>query len=570
MRMARIGVLSDQQATGRRHRYGINVFETYIGEVLAHAGLPFQWINRAEDIQVYDPDVLIIALAEEDPETEEAIWAYSEQGGTVISYGGLNRLATRLGCYELRELPVGYTHPDQLGAFGDVALRHLGAKPWDIGAASAAYGAQSFGTLCKDTPDGTEAGAVRLQFNVGQGRIDRWSVNIPKTIVMFQQGTGPVIHDGVPARDGTGSVDEGILKADDACGMDWELDRLHTETGAPYFAYPYADIWRERLIAHLLQIVTGKGMTVPLIGYWPDGVPCVATISHDSDHNIDESAETTLEVLKECGIHSTWCMIEPGYSPSVYERVLREGHELAFHYNALDVQNGRWGGDEFGRQFEWLKQATGLHAVTSNKNHYTRYEGWGELFEWCEQNGIQADQTRGPSKKGNIGFIFGTCHPYFPIAWFDQHNRLYDVLEISFLTQDLDHISLADSSVVIPFLEQTAKAEGAAHFLFHQIHIHQQPAVTDALRKVVDEAVKRGFRFWTSEQINQWERARREIRIDGIDEQGEIRASGTIGVNDIIVYLPSPDKEAGPDMVERFGVPCRKVVLNRSASNQPV
>lgn len=570
MRMARIGVLSDQQAAGRRQRYGINVFESYIGEVLAHAGLPFQWINRVEDIQDCDPDVLIIALAEEDPETEEAIWAYSEQGGTVISYGGLNRLAARLGCFELRELPVGYTYPDLQGAFGNVSLRHLGAKPWETGDASEAYGAQSSGTLRNDTPDGTEAGAVRLQFSVGQGRIDRWSVNIPKTIVMFQQGIGPVLHDGVPARDGTGSVDEGILKADDRCGMDWELDRLHTETGAPYFAYPYADIWRERLIAHLLQIVTGKGMTVPLIGYWPDGVPCVATISHDSDHNIDESAETTLDVLKECGIHSTWCMIEPGYSPSVYERVLREGHELAFHYNALDVQDGRWSGDEFDRQFEWLKQATGLHAITSNKNHYTRYEGWGDLFEWCEQNGIQADQTRGPSKKGNIGFLFGTCHPYFPIAWFDRHNRLYDVLEISFLTQDLDHITLADSSVVIPFLEQTAKAEGAAHFLFHQVHIHQQPAVTDALRKVVAEAVKRGFHFWTSEQINHWERARRGIRIDGIDEQGEIMASGTKGVNDIIVYLPLPDKEAGPDVMARFGVPCRKLVLNRSASNQPV
>ncbi|MBW7453983.1 hypothetical protein K0U00_08025, partial [Paenibacillus sepulcri] len=400
-----------------------------------------------------------------------------------------------------------------------------------------------------------------------RGRIDRWSVNIPRTVVMFQQGTSPVLHDGIPAKDGTGSVDEGILKADDRCGMDWELDRLYTETGAPYFAYPYADIWREHLIAHLLQIVTGKGLTIPVIGYWPDGVQCVATISHDSDLNIDETADTTLDVLKECGIHSTWCMIEPGYHSAVYERVKRDGHELAFHYNALDIQNGKWSEDEFDRQFEWLKQATGLHAVTSNKNHYTRYEGWGELFEWCEKNGIQADQTRGPSKKGNIGFLFGTCHPYFPIAWFDRHNRLYDVLEISFLTQDLDHVNLADSSVVIPFLEQTAKVEGAAHFLFHQVHIHQQPAVTDALRKVVAEAVKRGFQFWTSEQINNWERSRRGIRIDGIGEQGEIMASGTEGINGIIVYLPMPITEAGPNVVERFGVPCRKTVLNRSARN---
>ncbi|GIQ63353.1 hypothetical protein PACILC2_19210 [Paenibacillus cisolokensis] len=560
MRMARIAVLLDRQAAKRRHRYGINVFEAFVGEVLAHAGIAYEWIDGAEELTRSNPDLLIVALAEDDQASADAIWAYAERGGTVISYAGLRALASRMGCYEQWSIPVGYASWP-----GEERLRFLSATPWEQEEAGA-YPAAGEGVIRKERPSGSTAGPALLRFTVGEGAIERWAVNIPQTIVLFQQGTGPVLQDGIPARDGTGAVDEGILKADDRCGMDWEWDRLRTETGAPYFAYPYADLWKERLIGHLLKCARAKGLTVPFLGYWPEGVPAVALISHDSDLNVDESAETTLDVLEECGIRSTWCMIEPGYSPSVYERVKQKGHELAFHYNALEAQQGKWDASEFGRQFDWLKKATGKAEVVSNKNHYTRFEGWGELFAWCEQNGIQADQTRGPSKKGNIGFLFGTCHPYFPIAWFDEANRLYDVLEISFLTQDLDHVHLSDSSVIVPFLEQVARVGGAAHFLFHQIHIHEQPRVTRALRKVVAEARSRGFQFWTSEQINAWERARRKVKVTAIGSDGKVTAEGIDHLNNIVVYIPlsEPDEtdRTGAETEIRYGVPCRKVVLN--------
>src|SRR5690606_23770950 len=109
----------------------------------------------------------------------------------------------------------------------------------------------------------------------------------------------------------------------------------------------------------------------------------------------------------------------------------------------------------------WFKTTSGLAQIASNKNHLTRVEGWGELFRWCEANGIASDQTRGNSKRGNIGYLFGTCHPYFPIAWSDERNRFYDVLEISFLYGDFLHV---DTSIIPPFLEQAIRVEGIAHF----------------------------------------------------------------------------------------------------------
>lgn len=558
MRMAKVAVLLEKTAAEKRWKFGLNVFEKYIEEILAHAGISYEMLESLEDGVPEDADIVLDVLSQE-KSSLEALLAFAEKGGKVISYAGLNAAAEQFGCREIASNGAGYAKlPAQLGDARP--MRYLQARPWVIDDESRAE-LHAAGSLHATQPNGEQTAPAFIRIQVGSGSIDRWAVNMLYTIVGMQQGTMPVFEDGIPAADGTGSVNDSILKADDRVEMDWTWDRLTTpETGTPYFAHPYADLWREALITHLMKSVVDMGLTLPFIGYWPEGVSRVAMISHDSDTNKDEHAEATLEVLEECGIRSTWCMIEPGYSTYIYDRVKAAGHELAFHYNALDAQNGKWDEDEFVRQLNWFKQAADVEEVTSNKNHYTRYEGWGELFQWCEKYGIAADQTRGPSKKGNIGFLFGTCHPYFPIAWADERNRMYDVVEIGFLTQDLDHRILADSSVIVPFLEGVARVEGVAHFLFHQIHIKEQPKVTEAIKKVVRLAKEAGFVFWTSKEINDWTRARRTIRIEGIDAAGHVETTAGAELENVVAWVPVPAVGEGTAM--KFGVHCKKQVIS--------
>lgn len=563
MKLARLGVLIDEVTRKKRQRCGVNVFECYIEEILEHAGIPYTRVSDIGALDVSKFDLVIAAVVPDNELAADLLWEYAVAGGMLISYGGLGLLARRLSCRQRPRMGTSYV---RLLEFARVpmALRCLSAQPWE----AEREGDDMKGTLHAGSPQGQTSGYALQSFAVGQGEIHRWAVDIPTTVVHLQQGVGPVAQDGIPAPDGSADIDEGILKADDEVAFDWEWDRELTETGMPYFAYPHADYWREVLLSHLLSCAQYKKVTLPMIDYWPEGIERVALISFDSDFNEDERAVTTLDVLKELQVPSTWCMIEPGYSSTVYERIQAEGHELALHFNALEKENGIWSLDEFTRQRQWVQLATGLKAITSNKNHYTRFEGWSELFRWCEVNGIAADQTRGPTKRGNVGFLFGTCHPYFPIAWCDEANRRYDVLEIGFLTQDMNHPSLSDTSIIEPFLEQVSSVSGVAHFLFHQVHIHGLEPVRQAIREVAEKAKARGFTFWTSKQINDWQRARRRISVSGIDEAGQVqlkREIGCQGMNEeaLTIWLPISGDHiaaASENVSYRYGVPCVKQV----------
>ncbi|MCH1624482.1 hypothetical protein [Fredinandcohnia quinoae] len=563
MKIGKVGIYIDQKEVENRWSNGMNVFELYILEVFEHLRLPFQMVEDLSNLQSYD--ALVIGVMEENPKAMSRIVEYAEAGGTVISYGGLNRLADWLGFRKASEVQRGYAFlNDDFNQ--DKPLRFLQAEPWEQVTPSDNVSEKGKIYITNKVQNDSEVVALH-QIKVGKGHIDRWAISIPKTIVGIQQGTQPVSKDGVPAPDGSANLDEGILKADDGFELDWNLDREQTGTGIPYFSLPYADLWREVMIEHLLNRVIEKNVTLPFLAYWPADVEHMAMISHDSDLNEDASAITTLDVLRKHGIHSTWCMIMPGYDQSIYEQVKNDGHELAFHYNALKAEEGIWGEEAFREQLNILKKASNTNDIVSNKNHYTRFEGWGEFFTWCEKCGIEVDQSRGPSKKGNIGFLFGTCHPFFPIASADENNRFYNVLELGFLTQDLNHHALADTSVIDPFLNHVKLVNGVAHFLFHQYHIHHQEDVYEAIQQLIVQAKQEGFTFWTSRQINEWERKRRKISIIGVDHNHHVLTLDDVNVEDAVAYIPIPNSNntCNEKIVERFGIPCiEKKILRQS------
>jgi hypothetical protein len=308
----------------------------------------------------------------------------------------------------------------------------------------------------------------------------------------------------VPAPAGSCSVTDGVLKCDDGGVLEWCLDRreLSGHPGFNLFLDPIADYWRLAILRGIFHLAREAEVPVFLLWLYPRNLPALAHLSHDSDGNAPDRALALLDVTARAEVEATWCVLLPGYEADVIEAIKAGGHELATHYNAMDRP---WSEAEFDDQWCALSAQFGEQPC-SNKNHYTRWEGDTEFYEWCERREIKFDGSKGPSKFGEAGFVFGTCHPYFPIS---PSGEILDVLEVPFLTQDL--ILFVPPAAVAPFVAAACGVHGISHFLFHPSHIELE-GMADSLRLAVHTAREAGMEWWTSRRISQWERARRQAR----------------------------------------------------------
>jgi len=496
-----------------------DLWDAYAVEVFAHAGMP------AVDVTDLDalPPIVVVSRAPS-LEAVDALSDWVRAGGQLLVVGDPGPLAGMAGVSVGESRTDGHVVwaadaewlPEPTGgvhAWGGVTLRLEGAAPvahWT------------------DVRGGVGDVAATVQ-RVGAGQIVVIGVDAWQSIVRIQQGF-PIYGNGRPAADGTAPFDDDILRCEDGLALSFERDRGmapgvapfaepfeydHPPTAAaPVFDRPHADIWREVIIGAVSWLAEQAEVVLPWLFYWPAGVEAVAHMSHDSDGNADPMAAAALDAFADADVRVTWCVLHPGgYGPGTYRAIAAAGHETAFHYNAMgDTDLDVWGEQQFKEQLDWLRDTTGVDRVVTNKNHYTRWEGWADFYGWCERAGIQIDQSRGPSKQGVIGFPFGSCHLGFPMAGPDEGGRLFDVLMMPLHAQDLWWTGVVENREVI--LSGALEHNGVAHFLFHGRNMLRHPEIADAIRSTAELARGRGIPWWTSEQLNAWERTRRSVRIE--------------------------------------------------------
>jgi len=365
----------------------------------------------------------------------------------------------------------------------------------------------------------------------GEGVAICIAADITGSVVMIQQGRGAVTRDGIPAPDGTGPVCDEVLKSGDGGALDWLLDRQPVPgvENSAAFLQPIADQWRELLLRSIFYAADKIGVSVPVLWLYPRNQTAIAHISLDTDMNDPEHAQILFDTLEEQRVKATWCTIMPGLPQEFMLMIQNAGHELAMHYDSM-TEGLNWGADQFSMQWRGLVDLFNGHQPVTNKNHYLRWEGDTELWEWCEAHQIKLDQTKGASKTGEAGFNFGTCRPYFPV---DFRGNKFDVLELPTYTQDLE--IFAPTALFYALLKPVLKHHGVLHLLFHPAHTYK-PATNKALREVTDKGREAGLEWWTAEQINEWERARRTAKWQdyAVNSDGKVNAT-------ITASAPLPD-----------------------------
>ncbi len=490
----------------------------YLFEVLEHAGIPYRRLSLAAGADMTGVSVLItVGEPEAAVSCIHALRAWLECGGVWISIAGLHgepdlfgvkpcrsQYTGIFGTAEQISLGEGYLEPTPLGRDQPIA-QHID------------HPLHFFGGLAAEATDAAVLARVRdahgqptdrvgvSQCQRGEGLAVFIGSDLTGSIVRIQQGIS-VGTDRVSSADGTAPSQDGILKSDDGAVLDPILDRQDVPgvTGLRAYLTPVADQWRQLLIRAILAGCRRAAADLPMLWLYPGTITAIAHMSHDTDGNDPQKASHLLEQLQAADIRSTWCVIRPGYEPDVIARIREAGHELAMHFDALTPGHD-WTRAQFTRQALNLADQLGAMPRT-NKNHYLRWEGGSQLIEWCEAHGLLLDQSKGPAKPGEAGFLFGTCHPY---RYVRDDGRLSDVLELPTHTQDL---AVFVEPEVLPHLIRAVLAQhGVLHLLFHPSHVDKQ-AVREAIARAVTLAREAGLEWWTSERLARWERARRAVR----------------------------------------------------------
>ncbi|SKC72745.1 polysaccharide deacetylase family protein [Krasilnikoviella flava] len=518
----------------------------YATEVLAHAGIAHTTSS--------DPRGVVLVTTPVTADDAARLASFVADGGALVLATAPGALAALAGVEEGATVRTA-----QVEIVPDDAWTHLPPRPLRAVGGVELTPAPSTRTLAT-WPGGAAAVTVHTH---GDGVVLTFGADLLQSVVRIQQGYA-VTADGAPASDGTAPIDDDILKAEDGMALDLETDRAlppregpvpanytHTyppPSAVPMFDTPHADWWRSLLLQATWFAAERSGSVVPWLGYWPAGLSAIAHMSHDSDGNSPEDGRAALDAFADADVQVTWCQVFPGgYGPEIYEEITAAGHEHALHYNAMhDADLASWGWPQIRAQYAWAQAVTGREHIVSNKNHYTRWEGWTEFYTWCERLGIEIDESRGPSKQGTVGFPFGTAHVSFPLAEDGSERTFHDVLNLPLHTQDLAWAGHASIRDVI--LDGAQEQHGVAHFLFHGPHLNIRPLTRAACLELADEARRRGMEWWTAERINAWERARRGVSVEVVADGEELvlRVSSDASVAGAAILLPPGVSVAGP------------------------
>ncbi len=519
----------------------------YVLEILAHAGIPFTRVDAAALPEALATlHVLILPHHEVTTPEMGRLYGFVTAGGVLIGLGGTSGLDDLFGVRAQAGTHEGFlrvAQPEHPLVRGLRSSLHV----WDAAAARAA-GAGVLANLCD--AEGKRIGVGVSVYRLQRGLSIFCAADLPWCILHLLQGR-PVRQDGAPAPDGTANVDDGILKCDDGVVLDWEADRA-SDTALPFFREAIGDELRAILLRSVFYGAQHAQTALPLLWYWPGALEAVAHLSHDSDNNVLDRAFQLLENTRGLDVRSTWCIQYPGYTPALYAAVADYGSEICLHYDALSgTEPNRWEYDDMVFQWEHLRREAGLDAITTNKNHYTRWEGSLEFFGWLERVGIALDQSKGPSKHGNTGHLYGSTHPWFPMD--PATGRRYDVLEVNFLSQDMVNPAnhpdapvdeYAPYAIAEPLVDRVKRHYGVAHFLFHPHHC-RRPGVPAALADVVRYAREQGLPWWTAAQINAWERGRRAVSFADVRGGGADLTAGAPLEDATLLVLRVGDEERG-------------------------
>ena len=466
------------------NRQGKNYWYEYIKEINEQLGLRAQEISVSDlkdSTRLSDIEVLFIGDFALSDVMKSNLSDWVQQGGVLIGFAteGLDEIFGNVcgsiipqpesdydisGYFSLEsdELTTdihSYLHPEQrLIIFSDIR----GVVPKESTEVARLYGIDLTDTVC--------AAVTRRDY--GKAHAYYFAFSVPQTMW--------VLHQGIPiTRDRNG---DGYYRTGDLIAIgDNEREVL------------YADeilFLIQNMIAQkpqpLIYAIPPKGKQIPdALFFWGGD---------------DEAARGTKvwasNWMKEKGLpyHINIMLNNEGeftVTREEAEAIHANGHECSLHYNFINNFDPlAFTEADVRKQMEAFYEAYGFHPVCT-VNHWCRWTGWAETAKWMHAAGGKADNSfihhRLPplNPANRLGFVFGTCFPFYFYDDYRAENRKIDFLEEPITAYELGYSAsdVTDFDVVYKAIDMAAKYHLVMDMFYHPVNVHNHPACRSAIEE---------------------------------------------------------------------------------------
>lgn len=530
-------------------------YKSYFDEALHHLGLAFHVLDTPSGDQLHDIDVLLLCGYGSLNETQvDDVSSWVSHGGGLVCCGSTWGLGGVLGL-----------NSDDSHASNDVARAHQADRLWPEGAQHVRFFGGTLATAkgCQ-TIASTDSGRVALsRRKVGKGLALFVGPHVAQTMALMQMGRS-VETDGIGPSDGSAILDDGILRAEDGSTLSFDSDRSRAEgCPTPYFAYPHADVVREFLMRAALNAVDSSGKSTVVLWHWPHMAAAAAMLTLDCEDFTPEHVYRTYQILSLHGCPATWLIGQPGYPLAVYRSFRAWEHEVGCLFSG-EGETG-WDGERLKLQHIALTRAASLKNAFACRPTAGRWRGWDSFYAMCQRSGARVSVSKGGRQAGTAGFLFGTCHPFFPRR---SDGSDYLVSEMPYTAY---MPGMVTDDAVCDAIFSTTLARGGCFHMVSRPEVTADTVANASLRRLISVCRQNRVEFVSPEQTWRFEKARRSLRrvMTTVNDDSQLLLIPDVAIEGLSVMFTGPavsieikNRMAQVRQLERYGTSFSAVQLD--------
>ncbi|MGQ9607820.1 MAG: hypothetical protein ACUVWN_00830 [bacterium] len=505
------------------NKHGKNYWYEYIKEINEQLGLCAQEISASslEDINLLSEiSVLFIGNVPITDKAKSNIDAWVKKGGVLLSFAtdGIDDISGNIsnslipqpendytisGYFSLNLDPLteeihSYLHPEQkLLIFSDIRC----ITPKESKEIAHLY--------MTDQSDSGYSAITERKY--AEGYAYYFAFDVSHTIWVLHQGI-PITYD----RDGDGYYRTGDLIA---IG--------NNERGVLYadeILFLIQNMIARRPIPIIHQIPPKDGQVADALFYWGgDDEAAKGTQVWASNWMREKGLPYHINIMRNKDGEFT-------LSKDEVKSIQENGHECSLHYNFID----NFGTYEF-TEADIKEQMDAFYSMYDfypicTVNHWVRWTGWVETARWMLSAGGKADNSfihhpllpLNPANR--LGFVFGTCFPFYFYDDYMHNNSKIDFLEEPITAYEVGYNSdgTNDFDIIHKVIDIAEKYHLTMNMFYHPINIYNYSACRKAIEEALAYIEKKGIKAVHKGNDGLWEwwskRSLSQIKDVKIDE----------------------------------------------------